>query len=221
MPEPFNKHNININADELSLDSSAVPPSTLGEVELSKSSNLPSSFSRHFSQKAITETTQLLTSPNSLLATKSDSLMQEDTEPEKESPASCVEPTIATNSVYLTNPPCFSSITCETTPIKLTSEKDSLMVETPAQLTPQRSLSSCDVKLKTGSILQKTTSSMTAKRTLDFSYSEGKGRILDFGDGIMQHEEVTHDTMPGRETGDVVVEKETASLDVPLLKVQI
>lgn len=219
MPEPFNKHNINTTADQLPLDSSTVPPPSLGEVELSKSSNLPSTFSRHFSQKAIRETTQLLASPNSLLPTKYDSLKLEDAEPEKESPASCVDSTNATNPVYLINPPCFSSTTCESTPIKITREKENLMVETPAQLTPQRSLPSCDVKLKTGSILQKTTSSISAKRTLDFSYSEGKGRILDFSDGIMQHE-VAHDTLPGRETSDVA-EKETACLSVPLLKVQI
>ncbi|KAK1384125.1 CDT1-like protein a, chloroplastic [Heracleum sosnowskyi] len=216
LPEPFNKGNINITADQLPLDSYTVPPPSLGEVESSKSCNLPPSFSRHFSQKAITETTQLLGSPNSLLPIKCDSLKQEDTEQEKESPASCVESTNATNPVYLPNPPCFSSITCESTPMKITCEKENLTVETPAQLTPQRSLPSCDVKIKTGSILHKPTSSVSAKRTLDFSYSEGKGRILDFGDGVMQHEEVAHDTMPGRETSDVV---EKGCLAVPQLKV--
>lgn len=219
LAEPFNKRNFNIKVDQLPLDSSAVPPHTLGEVELSKCSNLPSSFSRHFSQKAVAEMTQLVASPDSLLPTKCDSLTKEDAEPEKESPASCIESTITTNQVHLTNPPCFSSITCESTPIKITSEKENLMVETPAQLTPHRSLPSCDVKLKTGSVLQKTTSSLSAKRTLDFSYSEGKGRILDFGDGMMQHEEVSHDAMRGRETSDVVEEKETACLAVPFLKV--
>ncbi|KAL8123992.1 CDT1-like protein a, chloroplastic [Apium graveolens] len=217
LPEPFNKCNINITADQLPLDSSTVLPPSLGEVKLSKSSNLPSSFSRHFSQKATRETTQLLASPVSLSLTKCDSLKQDDAEPEIESSASCLEFTTSTNSVYLINPPCFSSITCESTPIKIAHEKENLMVETPAQLTPQRSLPSCDVKLKTGSILQKTTSSMSAKRTLDFSYSEGKGRILDFSDAILQHE-VAHNTMPGRETTDIV-DKETVCLAVPLLKV--
>ena len=220
MPEPFNKHSINITADPLTLDSSTVPLPNLGEVELSKSSNLPSSFRRHFSQKEITETTELLAFSDSLLPTKCDSLTQEDTEPQKQSPASCGESTISTNAVDLTNPSCFSSITCESTPIKIISEKENLMVETPAQLTPKRSVPSCDVKLKTGSILQKTTSSLSAKRTLDFSYSEGKGRILDFGDGIMQHGEVAQNTIPGKETSDIVVEKETTCLAVPLVKVQ-
>lgn len=204
----------------MTLDSSTVPTPTLGEAELSNASNLPSSFSRHFSQKAITERTQLLASADPLLPTKCDSLTQEDTEPQKQSPASCVDSTISTNPVELTKPPCFNPITCENTPIKFTSEKENLMVETPAQMTPQRSLPSCDVKLKTGSVLQKTTSSLSAKRTLDFSYSEGKGRILDFGDDITEHGEVAHNTRPGRETTDVV-ENETACLAVPPVKVNL
>lgn len=220
LPEPFNKRSISTTADALPVDSTALLQSNHIQAELLNSSHLHSSFSRHFSQKDLveeTEKTRLLASPIPLLSIKYDRRHQ-DTEPQSASPDSCIEPAIATNPVQLTNPPCFSSVSCESTPIKLPLKSENLMIETPAQSTPQRSQPSCD-KLKTTTILKRTASNMSAKRTLDFTYSEGEDRLLNStADGILLYE-VAPNMIPQGETKSFIEENNTASLAAPLPKV--
>lgn len=220
-------------SDTLPVDSSGVAEPNSIHAEPLNSSHLYPSFNRFFSQKDLleeTEKTQLLASRKDLVketeesqllasstpgvSNKHDSLMYHDAEQQSASTDSRVEPNIAKTPVKLTNPPC------ESTPIKFTSKSEKLMVVTPAQLTPQRSQPSCD-RLKTTSILKRTPSSLSAKRTLSFTYSESEDTFSKAtGDGIFQFE-VTANITPQGETESVIEENQTASLAASLPKVQL
>ncbi|XP_059647226.1 CDT1-like protein a, chloroplastic [Cornus florida] len=183
LPELFNQRSDAISKVELPVDSSTESQSISTETGLLlSSSHLNPSFSRHFSLKAVaveTDKSQLVASPVPLSSVTYDWLTNQDmgSGKQKKSPDLSLssKSTLILNPLQLTYTQCcVSSTASESTPMKLASEDDSLVVETPAQLTPKRSMPSCDDKVKTTAVQKGTACHMSAKRSLHFSLPEGE-----------------------------------------------
>lgn len=200
LPEPFSQRSQTLSSEQLIADSSIESQSTSIECELLSESLHPyPSLSRHFSQKAVgaeAEKTQLLQSPVSLLSARSDSLINQDSisvqqmensglcsksdgvtdqnsksEQQKESLGTCSISTTFNSPAQQINP--------STPLVKLASSVDSVMLETPAQLTPRVSMPDCEDKLKTTTSQKLTSCNKPAKRVLDFSHLEGDKSAFD------------------------------------------
>ncbi|XP_059455447.1 CDT1-like protein a, chloroplastic isoform X2 [Corylus avellana] len=201
LPEPFSQQSQILGPEQLTADSFIESQSTSIECEaLSEKFHLYPSLTRHFSQKAVgaeTEKTQPLASPVPLLSVSSNSLINQESiigqqrgmtgvcskfdgvtnqniesGQHKESPATCSVSTIVNSPIQ--------QIKSSSTPIgKLGSFVDCLMLQTPAQLTPRRSMPSCEDKLKTPTSQKLTSCEKPAKRALDFSGLEHNKSELD------------------------------------------
>lgn len=226
LPEPFNQRTQNIIPKSLPVDSSIESQPT-SEVELlADSSHLNPSFRRHFSEKAVvaeTGKTQLLASLVPLLSSSSDIVTNKDikSEQHKESSELYSESTIIKPPVGLICPQSsVSSSACESPYLKHPMVSDCLMVETPAQLTPKRSMPSCDNKLKTVARQMGTSCHMPTKRSLDFSRLEGDESVLNTLDESECHK-VIHDTLSQTvEAKGVHVEEEASGSAELLQKVE-
>jgi chromatin licensing and DNA replication factor 1 len=220
LPEPFSQQSQILGTEQLTADSFIESQSTSIECEaLSEKFHLYPSLTRHFSQKAVgaeTEKTQPLASPVPLLSVSSNSLINQESiigqqrgvtgvcskfdgvtnqniesEQHKESPATCLVSTIVKSPIQ--------QIKSSSTPIaKLGSSVDCLMLETPAQLTPRRSVPS-ENKLKTPTNQRLTSCEKPAKRALDFSDLEHNKSELDSivnesGCKNAVHDDVLHST---------------------------
>ncbi|KAF5730397.1 CDT1-like protein b [Tripterygium wilfordii] len=88
----------------------------------------------------------------------------------KETPPTCSEPTVINSSVQQNYLQCSIHSSAHESPLqKSVASAGSLIIETPAQLTPKRSMPSCEDKHKTSTNDNKMASFMPAKRSLDFS----------------------------------------------------
>ncbi|KDO47619.1 hypothetical protein CISIN_1g010970mg [Citrus sinensis] len=170
----------------------SLPYSADNELLLT-SSHLHPAFSSRFSQKTVAvaaEKTILLTCPASVSSAVSGAMNNQavKTWQAEESPASlvnnkCVKskqlmelPDTCSKSGVVNPPvPPISSQRvryhdCESPVQKLASPADSLMLETPAQVIPKRSIPSCDNKLRDMTIRGCRSCHMPAKRFIDFSH---------------------------------------------------
>lgn len=170
----------------------SLPYSADNELLLT-SSHLHPAFSPRFSQKTVAvaaEKTILLTCPASVSSAVSGAMNNQavKTWQAEESPASlvnnkCVKskqlmelPDTCSKSGVVNPPvPPISSQRvryhdCESPVQKLASPADSLMLETPAQVIPKRSIPSCDNKLRDMTIRGCRSCHMPAKRFIDFSH---------------------------------------------------
>ncbi|CAK9146485.1 unnamed protein product [Ilex paraguariensis] len=194
LPEPFNQRSITMPSDSLPLHLSTESLPTSIETKPINSFCLHPSFSKHFSRKNAVAETQNFISPVSLSSIGDVYRSNQDVGiwQLKTSLNPCSQPTIITNPVELTYPlQYFSSGTCENTPMKLQLEAGHLMVETPVQSTPKRSIPSSDGKLKTMTIPDRTPCNMSAKRSLNFSCLEGEeGFLNSITDEIEQYKVV-------------------------------
>lgn len=222
LPEPFNQRTQNIIPKSLPVDSSIESQPT-SEVELlADSSHLNPSFRRQFSEKAVVAETgknQLLASLVPLLSS-SDIVTNKDTKSKqhKESSELYSESTIIKPPVGLICPQSsVSSSACESPYLKHRMVSDCLMVETPAQLTPKRSMPSCDNKLKTVTRQMGTSCHMPTKRSLDFSRLEDDESVLNTLDEPECHK-VIHDTLSQTVEAKGVQVEEEASGSVELLQ---
>ncbi|GAY61739.1 hypothetical protein CUMW_212310 [Citrus unshiu] len=170
----------------------SLPYSADNELLLT-SSHLHPAFSPRFSQKTVAvaaEKTILLTCPASVSSAVSGAMNNQavKTWQAEESPASlvnnkCVKskqlmelPDTCSKSGVV-NPPVppissqrVGSHDCESPVQKLASPADRLMLETPAQVIPKRSIPSCDNKLRDMTIRGCRSCHMPAKRFIDFSH---------------------------------------------------
>ncbi|KAH9725014.1 CDT1 domain-containing protein [Citrus sinensis] len=170
----------------------SLPYSADNELLLT-SSHLHPAFSPRFSQKTVAvaaEKTILLTCPASVSSAVSGAMNNQavKTWQAEESPASlvnnkCVKskqlmelPDTCSKS-RVVNPPVppissqrVRSHDCESPVQKLASPADSLMLETPAQVIPNRSIPSCDNKLRDMTIRDCRSCHTPAKRFIDFSH---------------------------------------------------
>lgn len=222
LPDPFNQRTQNIIPKSLPVDSSIESQPT-SEVELlADSSHLNPSFRRQFSEKAVVAETgknQLLASLVPLLSS-SDIVTNKDikSKQHKESSELYSESTIIKPPVGLICPQSsVSSSACESPYLKHRMVSDCLMVETPAQLTPKRSMPSCDNKLKTVTRQMGTSCHMPTKRSLDFSRLEGDESVLNTLDEPECHK-VIHDTLSQTVEAKGVQVEEEASGSVELLQ---
>lgn len=222
LPDPFNQRTQNIIPKSLPVDSSIESQPT-SEVELlADSSHLNPSFRRQFSEKAVVAETgknQLLASLVPLLSS-SDIVTNKDikSKQHKESSELYSESTIIKPPVGLICPQSsVSSSACESPYLKHRMVSDCLMVETPAQLTPKRSMPSCDNKLKTVTRQMGTSCHMPTKRSLDFSRLEGDESVLNTLDEPECHK-VIHDTLSQTVEAKGVHVEEEASGSVELLQ---
>lgn len=171
LPEPFSGSSITAKPYSLPVNLSSPL-----DTEILESSHLSPSLSSHFSQKAVVpkeKKTQLLVS--SIPCSFVDDGPIQATESEMAPPRSCPKSPIVTDSVQQTQLlPAGSSKTCENTPLKLTSENNNLLLETPAQSTPRRSLSATEDKHKKVISQSALASNLTVKRSLmdDLDWSE-------------------------------------------------
>nr|GME03196.1 CDT1-like protein A, chloroplastic isoform X1 [Ipomoea batatas] len=171
LPEPFSGSSITAKPYSLPVNLSSPL-----DTEILESSHLSPSLSSHFSQKAVVpkeKKTQLLVS--SIPCSFVDDGPIQATESEMAPPRSCPKSPIVTDSVQQTQLLLAgSSKTCENTPLKLTSENNNLLLETPAQSTPRRSLSATEDKHKKVISQSALASNLTVKRSLmdDLDWSE-------------------------------------------------
>ncbi|KDP45821.1 hypothetical protein JCGZ_17428 [Jatropha curcas] len=202
LPEPVSQSQTFATEQLLANASTEDLPTTVESEPPSKSSHMHPSFSRHFSEKIITEKdkTQLLTSsvplssvPSNMKnqdteiskttehpdpSSKSDSETNLNTKYEqgKESPGTnSTSTTIHPILVQAINPQfSIDNNACGSPMWKLASSADNLMVETPAQSTPKRATPLSDDNHKSVASQKQASSSCTAaKRSLDFSLLEG------------------------------------------------
>ncbi|XAR55209.1 hypothetical protein NMG60_11035216 [Bertholletia excelsa] len=218
LPEPFNNRSETIIRDEQSVYLTASSQERITESELlPNQSNLYPSPGRHFSEKFVTETHQKAqASASSIPLSFAEYQCMTDqhigVREQKVIADTCPEATVITDPVQHSS--CSdSSAERETTPLKLAPETENLTVQTPFQLTPKRSIPSCDNKLKTMTSQKGPASNISAKRSLDFSLMEGEQSafksIMDEVDGS---EFAPNSTPPTLETkGKFVKESVTCS----------
>ncbi|KAF8036003.1 hypothetical protein BT93_C1891 [Corymbia citriodora subsp. variegata] len=207
LPGPFHHGNQITNVKDTSGDSVFQCESTVADgVILSEASGLPESFSRHFSQKmAVSEKTQLLASPvnfSSSSCTNPSSRKWQgrqeghlngicpepigvnnhniSTEKEEEASSSCCRSSFIVPSVGSLYP-CSSvdPITKKSPAVRFSSSPGNLTMDTPAQMTPKRSISSCDNNIESMSSIQCQSCQKPAKRSLDFSSPKGDRSSMD------------------------------------------
>ncbi|KAG8388481.1 hypothetical protein BUALT_Bualt02G0130200 [Buddleja alternifolia] len=159
LPQPFNQRNITIKAESISKDFLS-----LSDTEILDPSHFPSSFRRHFYDEALTtekEQTDLL-SP-----IKSACVSNEDTEQLRLLPGSSSKTSMM-----------------ESTPLKLADGSNNLVVETPVQSAPMRSISptrsllTCEDENKTTVSQNIKQSNSTVKKSLDFYSMDGEDTII-------------------------------------------
>lgn len=175
MPEPFNQKISNIAIDALPAVLSTESEDHASENELlSNSTHMSPSFNRCFSKKMVEETkkkTALLASQIPTLCSSHECSIDPDI-------GGISGPTSVSISVQLAQPSkSITSTVCETTPLKIEVEAEDFMLPTPAQLTPRRSVPSCDNKPKT--MTSQIGTPYSVKRSLDFSVMEGEENALD------------------------------------------
>ncbi|KAK4428199.1 CDT1-like protein a, chloroplastic [Sesamum alatum] len=163
LPEPFSSRSIAINGDSISANSSI-----LSETETLNSSHLPPSFKRHFHQKAAAtemEKTDILSPVKSACEVNGE--MDGEI---GELRSLCGSSSAASGS--------------ESTPMKPLVGSDSVLVETPVQSTPMRSISptrsvlTCEDKTKMTPSQTSKQSTSAAKKSLDFYGMDGEGTIF-------------------------------------------
>ncbi|KAI3454279.1 hypothetical protein Pfo_010942 [Paulownia fortunei] len=164
LPEPFSQRSITIKADSISKDLS-----TLCETEILNSSHLPPPFKRHFYQKAAVE----MEKTDILSPVKYACEVNGEIERLRSLPGSSSTANMS-----------------ESTPMKLLVGSDSVLVETPVQSTPMRSISptrsvlTCEDENKTTVSQNVKQSTSSAKKSLDF-YS------MDDEDTIFSHKQIS------------------------------
>ncbi|KAL0441215.1 UNVERIFIED_CONTAM: CDT1-like protein a, chloroplastic [Sesamum radiatum] len=163
LPEPFSPRRIAINGDSISVNSSV-----LSETETLNSSHLPPSFKRHFHQKAAVtemEKTDVLSPVKSACEVNGE--MDGEIEELRSLPDSS---SVASGS--------------ESTPLKPLVGSDTVLVETPVQSTPMRSISptrsvlTCEDETKTTASQTRKQSTSAAKKSLDFYGMDGEDTIF-------------------------------------------
>ncbi|XP_030521594.1 CDT1-like protein a, chloroplastic isoform X3 [Rhodamnia argentea] len=178
--------------------------SVAGGVILSEASGLPESFSRHFSQKVVvSENTQLLASPvtfssssctnptNQELQGRQEGLLNgvclepigeinHNISTEEEASSSCRRSTFIVPSVESPYP-CSSvdPITKKSPAVRFSSSSENLTIDTPAQMTPKRSISGCDSNIKSMTSKECQSCWKPAKRSLNFSSPKGERSSID------------------------------------------
>lgn len=207
LPGPFHQSN-QITDDEDTLgDSVFQHQSTVADgVILSEASGLPESFSRHFSQKlVVSEKTQLLASPVTFSSSSCTNPTNQElqgrqeghlnvvcpepigeinhnisTEEEEEASSGCGRSNFIVPSVESPYP-CSSvdPIDKESPAVRFSPSSGNLMIDTPAQMTPKRSISDCDNNIKSMSRKQCQSCEKPAKRSLDFSSPKGDRSSMD------------------------------------------
>ncbi|KAI9175134.1 hypothetical protein LWI28_027875 [Acer negundo] len=166
---------------------------------LTTPSLIPPSFGRYFSQKssdAETEQAKLLKSPaSSKSSTATDNQVFKTCQLD-ECPVDRVPDKDMKSEQQINLPDtCLKSVVtlqlikseCQSPQQKLSLSYDSLMIETPAQVTPTRSIPSCDNKLKATTTETCTSCYKPAKRFLDFSHLEGDRSTLVDSHGMGTH----------------------------------
>ncbi|PSR84659.1 CDT1-like protein [Actinidia chinensis var. chinensis] len=202
MPEPFNRGSDTIIINAFPMDSSTESQQNISETELLlNTSHLHPSFNRHFSQKVVTEiekNTQLLASPIPTSSPKNESVTDQHMgSMQLEVPSDvCSRSTTISNPVHLADSACcISSIADESTPLKVISKVNNLTVQTPALLTPKRSIPSCDKNLTTMTSEKWTACNVSAKRSLDFSLIEGEESALNSTTNETDWSKAVHNTI--------------------------
>lgn len=162
LPEPFNQGSHTVIEKELLRESLMESQSSIPELDLlSDSSHLNPTFSKHFSEKTIlAEKEQTLDSafPIPSLSEKTNSAIRQGIKIEQyEEPHDlCSNSTVHESSIHL----------CETPSPKIALALDSLMVTTPAQVTPKISMPSCEDKLKSSGSQKGRSCNMPTRRSL-------------------------------------------------------
>ena len=172
--------------------------STSNEIELSLNNlHLSPSFKRHFSQKNVTNETELVqsfsSSENSMSSHESDWMDNQESEStwqrectplsdcvsnnvergkQKESQSMCIQQNVINTPVHKISPP-HSVSRIESPDLKIVSCTDSLLTHTPAQSAPERLLLGSDVKLQKMTAQKSGSCFKPAKRVLDFTLTEG------------------------------------------------
>ncbi|KAL3529632.1 hypothetical protein ACH5RR_008954 [Cinchona calisaya] len=191
LPEPFNKEVTTIKADQL-----PVHALTSIETETLSSSHFCPSFSRCFSERAIgeeTDETRLTASHVTCSPINCEFVAEQESERHRISPDSCSKPTNYRNSAN-TFPLYVDSITCRSTPMKVVSESDNFVLETPAQSAPKRSLSTCEGKNRTVINQIGMSCDQTAKRSLDFSRFDDEESSLNFSSYEIEQNNISQNT---------------------------
>ncbi|XP_075107901.1 CDT1-like protein a, chloroplastic isoform X2 [Nicotiana tabacum] len=186
LPDPFNQSCLTSNADRLPMDL----PSPL-ESELLSSSHLCPSFSPRFSRQAVSTEAKIdhLSAPSpACLPCVSECTLNEDLDSKRRSPKS-PKSSINLNNVEESQPlPGCSLVANERTPMKLLSESE-VMLETPAQPTPKRSVPITENKYKSMTCQNSVVSNLIVKRSLDFSTLGGEEISSDLSSGSIEHHE--------------------------------
>ncbi|XP_056170927.1 CDT1-like protein a, chloroplastic isoform X1 [Syzygium oleosum] len=206
LPGPFNQGNQIIAVQDTLGDSAFQRQSTVADgVILPEASGLPESFSRHFSQKVVvSEKTQLLASPVTLSSSSCTNPTNRELqgrqeghlsgvcpepigeinhnismELEEEASSSCCTSTFIVPNVESPYPhSSVDPITKESPAVRFSSSSGTLRIDTPAQMTPKRSISGCD-NIKSMSSKQCQSCQKPAKRSLDFSSTKGDRSSMD------------------------------------------
>lgn len=184
------------------VDSSESLPNSIGTEMLSMPYLLHPSFCRHFSRNSVaaeTEKDNISTSSAFLSSALSDYLNNQlvgtrqseeclgdhQTNGEAKSnqqklPINCSKSSIVNPPFQLISPQSsVASDAFESPQQKLALPFDSLIIETPGQVTPKRSMPSCNDKLKATTTQDFKSHCKPAKRSLDFSYLEVERSALD------------------------------------------
>lgn len=203
LPEPFNQGSHTVIEKELLKESLMESQSSILELDLlSDSSHLNPTFSKHFSEKTIlAEKEQTLdsASPIPSLSEKTNSAIRQGIKIEqyKEPHDLCSNSTVHESSIHL----------CETPSTKIALASDSLMVTTPAQVTPKISMPSCEDKLKSSGSQNWRSCNMPTRRSLFSNLGD------DGGDTNMSLDEsewqnfVQNNVPPVVETKGIIVEE--------------
>ncbi|XP_031263014.1 CDT1-like protein a, chloroplastic [Pistacia vera] len=176
--------------EQFPVDSLGSLPSSIETEMLSMSCLLHPSFCRHFSRKSVASAFLSSTTSdylnNQFVRTWQseecpvDHQTNEKSNQQMKLPFTCSKSSIVNPPFRLISPQCsVTSDACDSPQQKLALPADSLLIETPAQVTPKRSMPSCNDKLKAMTTQNCKSHYKPAKRSLDFSYLEGEESVLD------------------------------------------
>ncbi|KAM3319369.1 CDT1-like protein a, chloroplastic [Capsicum chacoense] len=186
LPDPFNQSCLTSNAD-LPIDISSS-----NESNSLSSSHLCPSFSPCFSREsafAEAKIDQFSVPLSTGTPYESDSTLNQELDSERTSPESS-KSSINQNNVEECQPiPACSLVGNERTPMKILSESE-LMLETPAQPTPKRSVPITEDKHKKMTEQESLVLNLTVKRSLDFSTLPGAEMPSDLISGSIEHHEL-------------------------------
>ncbi|KAJ9545854.1 hypothetical protein OSB04_025561 [Centaurea solstitialis] len=166
LPEPFNQKEITVSANSLPVDSSVETLPNTDEAELLNPSHLHPSFSRHFSRTDVEESakTELLPTPVSPSSVTSDTTNDKDI-----GFSSCLDSVKQEEALKVVN---------EDTPMKPRLVLDKITIDTPDLSTPKRSVPT-ENKIKSVASQKEMASNLVAKRSLDFSFGDDEGELLE------------------------------------------